>query len=80
MPDFPFRTIRNFDAIARRLSQFHGISRELASRRLHALKAFHGLSGDENVIFDRTGNVYQDVSGRLEPVGSLTAGGAKETA
>jgi hypothetical protein len=80
MPDFPFRTIRNFDAIADHLSRYCGISRELASKRLHALKTFRGLSGSVNVVFDMTGGVYLNVEGELEPVGSLTAGGAKETA
>jgi len=80
VPDFPFRTTRSFDAIAYHLTRYCGISRELASKRLHALKAFRGLSGNANVVFDMSGGVYLAIAQELEPVGSLTAGGAKEIA
>jgi hypothetical protein len=80
MPDFPFRTINSFDSIAYRLDLYCGISRELASKRLHNLKADYGLPGGQNVIFDLCGGVYVLIGTDLEYLGSLTAGGAQERA
>ncbi|MGK7891463.1 MAG: hypothetical protein AB4042_19205, partial [Leptolyngbyaceae cyanobacterium] len=62
--------------MASHLNRFCGISRELTSKRLHQLKAIHGLGGADNVTFDFSGGVYNSVTGEL--LGSLTAGGAKE--
>jgi len=68
------RTTTNAAEVFRRLETFHGIDPALASERLHQIKdaAFHG--GADNVIFDLTGNVYDEL-GNL--IGSLTEGGAK---
>lgn len=68
------RTTSSWDDIARRLQANHAISPELASQRLHALKQSNGLGGADNVVFDRTGNVFDPRSGDL--LGSLTQGGA----
>jgi len=57
------------------LDKYHGISPTLASERLHEIKERMGYSADKNVIFDRTGNVYDPDN--LEWIGSLTDGGAK---
>lgn len=78
MAPFSFRTTTNFEAVASQLSKFCGINRELASKRLHKLKAIHNLGGADNVIFDFSGGVYNGVTGAS--LGSLTAGGAKEKA
>ena len=78
MPDFDFRTTRNFDVIAFRLWRFCRIGRDLASKRLHSIKSIHGLPGDQDVVFDLSGGVYILISGELEFLGSLTAGGSKE--
>jgi hypothetical protein len=75
---FRFRTTTNFDAIASHLERFCGIHRKLSSKRLHALKALHGLGGADNVTFDFSGGVYNSSTGTL--LGSLTAGGAREQA
>ena len=37
MPDIGFRSTKRFEAVAYRLSVYCGISRELASKRVHAL-------------------------------------------
>jgi RHS repeat-associated protein len=70
---FAGRTSSNFDWIASRLEQYHGIGRSLASDRLHAIKEAAGLGPADNVLFDRTGNVYDSVTG--EWLGSLSEGG-----
>ena len=79
MPDHPFRTTKNFEAAAAHISKYCKISVQLASKRLHDLKAFRGIAGNHNVIFDLSGGVYIEVGKRLEYVGSLTTGGAKES-
>ena len=61
------------DYIFKRLEQFHGVDRVTASARLHAIKARHGRGGDDNVLFDLTGNVYDPAS--LRRIGSLTVAG-----
>ena len=68
------RTITNPEHIYEHLADYHGIDPALASQRLHEIKPAAGLSGTDDVIFDRTGNVY-DQSGLW--IGSLTEGGAK---
>jgi len=80
VPDYRFKTTAQFEAVAQHLSSYHGISSALASKRLHALKAFQGLLGDQNVIFDFTGGVHIEVEDDLEYLGTLTTGGAKEHA
>ncbi len=66
---------RDKDDIFKNLDQNHGISNDIASERLHKLKEANGLRGDEDVIIDRTGNVFNSHTG--EKMGSLTEGGAK---
>jgi hypothetical protein len=80
VPDYSFRTTTRFETVAQHLASYHGIDKALASKRLHALKAFRGLAGNHNVLFDFTGGVHLDVGGHLEYVGTLTTGGAKEDA
>jgi hypothetical protein len=46
----------------------------LASERLRRIKMAYSLGGADNVVFDRTGNVFDPRSGDL--LGSLTEGGA----
>jgi hypothetical protein len=67
------RTYTDFDEAAAHLDRFHGIDPRLASARLHAIKDEFGLSGAENVLIDRTGNVYDQFT--REWLGSLTQGG-----
>jgi len=62
-------------ALYKRLERFHGIGEELASERLHEIKCRAGYGGDDNVVLDFTGNVYDP--GSLRWIGSLTEGGAK---
>ena len=50
----------------------HGISKELASTRLHEIKAALGLPANYDCVFDLTGNVYLQ-NGMW--IGSLTQGG-----
>lgn len=83
MPDFDFRNTKNFDDIADHLSEHCGISRELASKRLHEIKADYGLGGADNVVFGWSGDVYieaKESKKKLELIGSLTFGGKKEKA
>ena len=70
---FAGRTTSNFDWISSRLARYHGIDPVLASERLHEIKEAAGLGPADNVLFDRTGNVFDRVSGDL--LGSLTEGG-----
>ena len=69
------QTTTDFDEVAIHLNRFHGIDRTLASGRLHTLKATMGLQGDDNVVFDMTGNVYAPVSS--DYLGTLTEGGGR---
>ncbi|KZM74615.1 hypothetical protein AWN90_21265 [Nocardia terpenica] len=66
------RSTSSFDEIANRLSRYHGIDRNTASDRLHAIKAAHGRGGADNVLFDMSGNVYDPAT--REWLGSLTQG------
>jgi RHS repeat-associated protein len=67
------RTFNSFDDAAAHLKRYHGVDPRDASARLHAIKNSSGLRGDENVLIDRTGNVYDSVT--RERLGSLTRGG-----
>ncbi len=69
------RTFTNAEAAFSHLEDFHGIDPILASERLHGIKAAWGLGPAENVLFDRTGGVWDAATGRY--LGSLTQGGAK---
>lgn len=69
---FPRWATRNIEQVYKHLEKYHGISKYLASERLHALKAALGLPADYDLIFDLTGNVYDTVGNLL---GSLTQGG-----
>jgi hypothetical protein len=73
--DYGFRTTADEQEVFQRLRDYHGIAIHVASERLHRLKARHGLRGNDDVIFDLTGNVYiaRQSSPGLEWVGTLTA-------
>ncbi|MDP9068427.1 MAG: hypothetical protein M3N53_08820 [Actinomycetota bacterium] len=66
--------LNDFDEVASHLSRYHGIDPRLASKRLHEIKPQSGRGGAANVIFDRTGGVWDPNTG--EYLGSLTQGGA----
>ena len=68
------KVVTSFPEIARRLADNHGIDPVLASDRLHAIKQRARLGRNEDVIFDRTGGVYDAMTGEL--LGSLTEGGS----
>jgi len=68
-----FRIIHDFEVIAKKLGKYCGVSRQLASRRLHIIKQKNGLGGADNVIFDHSGGVYNSVTGELYDY--LTTGG-----
>jgi RHS repeat-associated protein len=53
------------------LEKYHGISPEVASERLHEIKAAAGLGAADDVAIGRTGDVYNAANG--EWIGSLTA-------
>lgn len=72
LPDQAKRTT-DFDVTATRLEEHQRISRHLASVRLHEIKHREGRHGADNVLFDRTGGVFDPET--LELLGSLTAGG-----
>ena len=55
------------------MEKFHGIPRGKASDRLHDAKRRAGLRGDDDVVIDRTGNIYDARTGRK--IGSLGEGG-----
>jgi len=75
--ELPFnaRSTASFRDTTSRLERFHGIDRRLASERLHAIKGASGLGPADNVLFDRTGSVFDPFT--REPLGSLTEGGAR---
>lgn len=52
------RIIKNPETIFKRLEKFHGVDPNVASKRLHDIKYATGRGGADNVIFDRTGGVY----------------------
>ena len=63
------------EEIFRRLDKYHGIDKNLASDRLHAIKKALGYAPDDDLLFDLTGNVFDPRT--REWIGSLTQGGAK---
>jgi hypothetical protein len=64
------------DNVYKHLEKYHGISKHLASDRLHRIKTDNGLPPDFDLLIDRTGNAYR--SDDRTYVGSLTSGGKKE--
>ena len=68
------RTTTNAAEVFRRLERFHGIDPATASERLHQIKAATGRGPADNVIFDLTGNIYDELGNWI---GSLTEGGAR---
>jgi hypothetical protein len=61
------------DALYKHLEKYHGIAPTTASNRLHEIKDRCGYGAADNVIFDRTGNLYDPET--LGWIGSLTEGG-----
>lgn len=81
MPRHPvggFSLTPDFDEIVAHLARHCGISRELASERLHAIKRAFNRGGAENVMFGYSGDVFDPTTGEL--LGSLTLGGARQNA
>jgi hypothetical protein len=52
------------------LEKYHGVTRGVARERLHRIKARGGLGPTDNVVFGRTGDVYDEAT--EERLGSLT--------
>jgi hypothetical protein len=69
------QTITDNKTVFNQLKKHHGIDPKIASERLHEIKRISGRGPADNVIFDKTGNVYDPVT--KEWLGSLTQGGAK---
>jgi hypothetical protein len=72
---FGFKVTKSWKEITARLEKHHGIDPLLAKARLHVIKPGAGRGGEDNVVFDLTGNIYNPKTGEL--LGSLTQGGAK---
>jgi len=64
------RTTTNENEVFLRLERYHGISQHVASARLHAIKQSTGRGGNDNVLFDLTGNVFCPHTKKF--IGSLT--------
>ena len=69
------RLTENVDDVFQRLEKHNGIDHNVASDRLHDIKSEFGFGGADNVVLDRTGNVFNPHTG--EWMGSLTSGGAR---
>ena len=70
VPGNPF-TGANAQADAfKHLEKYHGVSEAVSSDRLHKIKRSAGLGGADDVIFGRTGDVYNAKTG--EHIGNLT--------
>ncbi|RAL20363.1 hypothetical protein DL240_17430 [Lujinxingia litoralis] len=69
------RLTDDVDDVFNRLEKHNGIDPNVASDRLHKIKNSDGFNGDDNVVFDLTGNVFNPSTGEL--MGTLTAGGAR---
>jgi hypothetical protein len=75
------QTAEGVQELYRHLDRYHGIDPIDASECLHEIKAENGYGADDNVAFDRTGNVYAP-KGAHDPdtrewLGSLTERGAR---
>lgn len=58
--------------VYRRLAKYHGVPVDVASDRLHELKARLGIGAAAELWFDLTGNVFDPAT--REWLGSLTRG------
>ena len=68
------RYTSDIDDVFSRLGKNHGISRETASERLHEIKRNNTFGGENrDVIFDRSGGVYDKDTGEF--LDTLTRGG-----
>ena len=56
--------------VYQRLDDHHGVEPAIARHRLHRLKAAGGLGPADNLVFGRTGDVYDERTGEF--LGSLT--------
>jgi hypothetical protein len=70
-----FRGKDGIDGAKKHLEQYHGISPELFSERLHDIKKKAGLGGADEVVIGPTGDCF--CAKTNEFIGSLTEGGAK---
>ena len=70
IPGRPFRGKTAPERAYAHLENYHGISRHIASVRLHEIKEANGLAPDDDVIIGRTGDVYDGRTG--DYLGSLT--------
>ncbi|HWL35055.1 MAG TPA: DUF6531 domain-containing protein [Frankiaceae bacterium] len=66
------KTFADFDEAAAHLQRYHGVDPRTASARLHSIKAENGFRGDDNLLIDRTGNVFNPFT--RERLGTLTQG------
>ena len=65
----PFRGPNAATQAFAHLAKYHGVRKEVASTRLHTLKARALLRPNDSVVIGRTGDVYDEAGERL---GSLT--------
>jgi hypothetical protein len=70
IPGKPFRGPDAPKDSFRHLADHHGVSPEIASRRLHRLKKMARLDPADPVAIGRTGDVYNEATG--EWIGTLT--------
>ena len=69
VPGNPFTGANAQGDAFKHLAKYHGVSETQASDRLHKIKKAAGLGGADDVIFGRTGDVYNASTG--EHIGNL---------
>ena len=69
IPGNPFTGANAQGDAFKHLAKYHGVSETQASDRLHKIKKAAGLGGADDVIFGRTGDVYNASTG--EHIGNL---------
>jgi hypothetical protein len=70
VPGRPYTGANAPEQAYQHLEEYHGVSPEVASERLHQIKQGAGLGATDNVTIGRTGDVYNARTG--ERIGSLT--------
>ena len=71
VPGNPFSGANAQRDAFKHLEKYHGVNEALSGERLHNIKKSAGLGGADNVIFGRTGDVYNAKTG--EHIGNLTS-------